>query len=93
MDVTDECSNSQIQLFHHLLGILQWTIELGRIDIAYEISVLSHYLSQPRNGPLVQELHIFKYLDQHKNNNLSFEPVYHNVEDPDLFQARMEAMK
>ena len=44
-------------------------------------------------GHLVQALHIFKYLDQHKNNNLSSEPVYHNVEDPDLVQARMEAMK
>ena len=60
MDVTDECSNSQIQLFHNLIGVMQWTVELVQIDIAYEISVISRYLAQPWTGHLVQALYIFK---------------------------------
>ena len=93
MYVTDECSDSQIQLFHNLIVILQCTVELGQIDIAYEISVLSRYLAQPRTVHLVQVLHIFKYLDQHMNNDLAFDPAYHNFEDPALFQARIKSMK
>ena len=39
MDVTDEYSDSQIQLSQNLIGIMRWTVKLGRIDIAYEISL------------------------------------------------------
>ena len=79
MDVTDECYDSQIQLFQNIIRILRWTVKLGQIDISYEISVISRYLEQPRTGHLVQELHILKYLDQHKKNELDFDPEYHNV--------------
>ena len=88
MDVTDKCSDSQIQLFHNLIVILQCTVELGQIDIAYEISVLSRYLAQPSTGNLVQALHIFKFLDQHKKNNIYFDPAYHNDEDTEFFQFK-----
>ena len=93
MDVSELCSDSQIQFFQNLIGILRWTVELGRIDIAYELSVLSRYLAQPRTGHLVQALHIFKYLDLHRKNELAFDPAYHDVEDPALVKARMKAMK
>ena len=54
-----------------MIGIINWVIEMGRIDIAYEISVLSWYLSQPQTGHFVQALHIFKYLDINKNTSIS----------------------
>ena len=86
MDVTDKCFDSQIQFFHNLIVIMRWTVELGRIDISYEIYVLSRYLAQPSTGHLVQALHIFKYLDQHKKNELAFDLAYHNVKYPEVFQ-------
>ena len=76
LDTSLECSESQITLFQNLIGTLRWIVELGRIDIAYEVSVLSRYLVQPRTGHLVQALHIFKYLDIHKSNKLAFNPEY-----------------
>ena len=93
MDVPDEFPDIQIQLFHNLIRILRWIVELGQIDITNEISVLSRYLAQPSTGNLVKLLCIFKYLDRYKKNELAFDPEYHNVEDPDLVKARMEAMK
>ena len=45
-----------------MIGVLHWVVELGRIDIAYEIYVLSRYLVQSHTGHFVQMLHIFKYL-------------------------------
>ena len=87
MDVTDECSDIYIQLFQNLIGILPWTCELGQIDIDYEIYVLTEYLAQPRTGHLVQAFHIFKYLDQHINNELAFDLEYHIVTYTALVQA------
>ena len=55
-------------------------MELGRIDIAYEISCLSSYLDSPRTGHLVQALHAFKYLELHYKNDLAFDPMYQKVE-------------
>ena len=84
VDVSDECSSSQTQFFQNLIGNLRWTVDLDRIDIAYKVSVLSCFLSQPHTGHLVQALHIFKYLDLHKSNELAFDPAYHDVEDSQL---------
>ena len=72
---------------------MRWTFKSGQTDISYEISVLSRYLAQLSTFHLVQMLHIFKYLDQHKKNYLSFDPAYHNVEDPALVQSQMKVMK
>ena len=92
MDITYECYDIEIQFFQNLIRILRWIVELVRIFISYEISVLSRYLAQLRTGHLVQELHIFKYLDQHKNSELAFDPEYHNVEDPALVKAQIRDM-
>ena len=55
--------------------------------------MLTRYLEKPRTGHLVQALHILKYLDQHKKNELAFDPEYHNVKDPALVQDRIKAME
>ena len=93
MDVSLECSDAQIQFFQNLIGILRWVVELGRIDINFEVSILSRYLAQPRTGHLAQALHIFKYLELHKANEIAMDPAYHDIENLDLVEARMTAMK
>ena len=93
MDIIDKCSNSQIQLFQNIIGIMRWTVKLGQIDVSCEISVLSHYLAQQSTSHLVQKFRILKYLDQHKNNELAFDSPYQNVENSVLVQARIKAMK
>ena len=93
LDTSDECSDEQVTFYQNLIGILRWIVELGRIDIAYEVSVLSRYLVCPRTGHLVQALHIFKYLDIHRKNELAFDPAYHDVEDPVLVRTRISNMK
>ena len=57
-----------------MIGILRWAVELSRIDIGYEVSVLSRYLVLPRTGHLLQAIYIFKFLDIHKENELAFCP-------------------
>ncbi len=38
-----ECSS----LYQHLIGVMQWMVELGRIDIGTEVSLLSSHLVYP----------------------------------------------
>jgi hypothetical protein len=93
LDTSDECNDIQITFYQNLIGILRWIVELGRIDIAYEVSILSRYLAQPRTGHLVQALHTFKYLEIHHKNELAFDPAYHDVADPALIEERILSMK
>ena len=45
-----------------MIGVLRWIVELGRINIQHEVSLLSQYLVQPREGHLSQTCNIFRYL-------------------------------
>ena len=49
-------------MYQNLIGVLRWIVELGRIDIQLETSLLSQNLAQPRIGHLEQACNIFRYL-------------------------------
>ena len=68
-------------------------IELGRIDIAFEVSYLSIYISFPRTGHLAQALNIFKYMEKHNINYLAFNPCYQRVTSDQDIQSKVQAMK
>ena len=57
-------------------------MELGRININYEVVILSQYLANPRQGHLHQALHVFIYLDIYKEIFLRFDLTYLDVESP-----------
>jgi hypothetical protein len=51
-------------------------VELGRIDIITEVSMLSTYLCLPREGHLEAVFHVFAYLGLHNNAIVVFYPTY-----------------
>ena len=55
-------------------------IELGRIDINTEVSLLSYFLARPRRGHLEAVFHIFAYLDKKHNTRMSFDPTYPGID-------------
>jgi hypothetical protein len=55
-------------------------VELGRIDIATEVSMLSSYLACPRDGHLENALHIMGYLQLKHNSRLIFDPTYPDID-------------
>ena len=93
IDTSVECDDGQITLYQNLIGVLRWIVELGRIDIAFEVSLLSRFLVQPRTGHLLQAIHIFKYLDIHSKNELAFDPAIHEVDDPTQTDLKIKHMK
>jgi hypothetical protein len=67
-----ECSS----FYQHHIGVMRWMVELGRIDIAIEVSLLSSHLAYPCKGHLETALHIMSYLSQKHNTQLIFDPTY-----------------
>jgi hypothetical protein len=55
-------------------------VELGRIDIIAEVSMLSTHLCLPRKGHLEGVFHVFSYLGLHQNARVLCDPTYHYVD-------------
>ena len=72
LDVTPLCDEVQHQFYQQMVGILRLMIELGRIDISTEISLMSRYLDQHRIGHLIEVLNIFYFLIKKHNIRIRF---------------------
>jgi hypothetical protein len=58
-----------------LIGIAQWAIELGCINIHNEVSLLSQYQANPRVGHLEALYHVFAYMKSHLDiGHVAFDP-------------------
>ena len=89
LDTSLECNNDQTQFFQNIVGMLQWLVELGRIDIAYKTAALSSYLASPRTGHLQQALHMIKYLETYSTNKITFDPQEYYL-SPSVLQEASE---
>ena len=69
LDVSPELTPRDSAYYQSLIGILRWIIELGRIDIGLEVSMMPSHLVMPRKGHLDQVLHIFAYLRKYHNTD------------------------
>jgi hypothetical protein len=74
LDVTEELGAQEGSYYQLLIGILRWMVELGRIDICLEVSMMSSHLALPRQGHLEQLLHVFAYLKKNHNAELVLDP-------------------
>ena len=54
-------------------------VEIGRIDICCEVSIMSSHLLLPIKWHLSQVFHIFAYLNKHHNYALLFDSSCPNV--------------
>jgi len=73
LDYTPFLADSAVNYYMELIGILRWIVELGRLDIMVDVSLLSSYCMQPRRGHLDQVFHIFGYLKRNKRATLMFD--------------------
>ncbi len=61
-DLSDILDPECFSFYQHLIGVMRWMVELGRIDISAEVSMLSSDLACPREGHLENALHVMGYL-------------------------------
>ena len=99
-DVTKELNVEGVQFYQDLIGIQQWPVEIGRVDILLEVSLLSSHLALPRIGHLQPVYHIFGYLKQVPKRKLYFDPVsplisedrFHYFDWEDFYRYSKEAI-
>jgi hypothetical protein len=72
-DVTEELSDDEETYFQQVIGVLQWMVEVGRIDINTKVPLPSQHLALPRVGHLQAELHIMAYLRNKHNSRMVFD--------------------
>jgi hypothetical protein len=88
LDMTDECDDAMARVYMSMIGILRWLVELSRIDIAVEVSMMSSYSMSPRIGHMEQILKIFAYLKLHHNSRLVLDPTYPDINEHDMSKKR-----
>ena len=68
LDTMDVLKDDQATYFQSQIGILQWMVELGQVDIATEVSLLSAHVALPREGHLEIIFHLYICLKQKHNS-------------------------
>ena len=81
LDVSLELNQNEASYYMSLIGIMIWIVELGRVDIWLEISMMSSHIAIPREGHLRELFHVFSYLKKYHNTKLVLnlsEPIIDN---------------
>jgi hypothetical protein len=87
LDQSKELGPDQATYFAGLIGVLRWCIELGRIDIIVEVSLLSFFLACPREGHMQQVFHVISYLKKHARSWMVFDET-----EPAIDQSRFRVV-
>ena len=62
IDTSEEIGPKEASYYQSFIGILRLMLELVRVDICVEASMISSHLELPRRGHLEQVLHMFGYI-------------------------------
>jgi hypothetical protein len=81
LDYSPLLSPGTANFYQQLIGMLRWTVELGRIDIHLAVTLLSSYMMQPREGHLIEVLRFFSYLKYNANSTMIFDHLPVNWEE------------
>ena len=85
LDVSPELQPIESAYYQSLIGILRWIVELGRVDVCLEVSMMSSHLALPREGHLSQLFQVFAYLKKYHNTEMVYDPS-----DPVINEALFE---
>ena len=80
IDISPALNPEMASYYQSLIGIMRWMVELGRVDIATEVSLLSSHNAYPREGHFEAALHIMSYLKGKHNSRLALDPSYPQID-------------
>ena len=73
LDVFPELSTELASYYQSFIGVVRWIVELGRLNICLEVSLLSSHLVLPIEGYFEQVLQVFSYLRKYHNTELVYD--------------------
>jgi hypothetical protein len=74
--ITPYLEGDKITYYQSQISILRWMVGLGRLDIYTPVTLLSSYLTQPRQGHLEAIYIIYQYLKFHDRSTTVFDASY-----------------
>ena len=87
LDTTAELDEEQPTYYQSQIVMLCWIVELGRIDIATEVSLLVSHVALPRKGHLQTVFHMCVYLKKRQNSQLALDSSYPEIDMRVFHQA------
>ena len=79
MDVSPELPPDEESYFQTIIGVMMWMVELGHVDIAVEVSIISSILAMTPNGHMSAALHIISCLRVKHYSCLILDPTYADI--------------
>jgi len=76
LDISPLLSDNDALLFASYIGILQWAVKLGWVNLTQSVSLMSWFQSAPHEGHMAAVLHIFGYVKGHLNSKVVLDPAY-----------------
>lgn len=73
--------------YQMLIGVAQWLVCCGRMDVNHAVTSLSRFNAAPREGHLEMLLRVFGYLKKFRNKWIQFNPGKFKVEKANILQA------
>lgn len=64
LDSSELLDMDQTKIYQSMIGALQWTVQIGRFDIAVAVMTMSRFRAAPRRGHLERVKRIYGYLSK-----------------------------
>ena len=81
LEISPELKSDGVQLYQEMIGVLRWAVELGRVDILLEVSLMSTHMAMPREGHLQQLYRIFGYLKIYSKRKIAFDHQHPSISE------------
>ena len=62
--------------YQSLIGMIRWMVEIGRVDIITEVSVMASHMAIPREGHVEVVFHVFAFIFHNYNSRVEFDTIY-----------------
>ena len=73
LDCSKALNDEWTGYYQQYIGILRWAVELGRVDITCECSMMAAYCAAPRQGHFEAIMHMFAYLKYKPRSRMVFD--------------------
>ena len=80
INISKELSPSEGSYYMSLIEILRWIVELGRVDLTCEVSMVVSFMVQSREGHLDQLYEMFGYLKYKHNAEMFLDLTVPNID-------------
>ena len=76
MDETPSLEKELAYWYQYLIGMLIWMMEIGRVDIITEVSMMAPQMDMNKEGHFEAVLHVFAFVHHKYNSRMVFDPTY-----------------